>query len=238
MLKNQQRLSVLTQNNMLIKYKRHKEIIASTVIFIALVILVNFVLSRYLTFLKTSPHSTYEIIVYGILSPFNEAHENILLNFYLLIPAFIATGVYYKRRIEKLVKFRYAFIFSIIATWIMYSKELFIDHITNAAGTSIIGVSLFQISIIAVIDIAILAYRKRTKIRRLLHQTSLRKLILYVVFIFSIIYTFAYWVTYFDNNLASIYLHLTGLGLFTLISFYYIVTKYIYLNSKEKLDLG
>lgn len=220
-----------------IKYKGYKEIIASTVIFIVLVILVNFVLNMYLIFLKTSPQSTYQIVVYGLLSPFNEAHENILLNFYLFIPAFIATGVYYKRRIEKWLKFRYAFLFSIIATWGMYTYELLIQHTNNAAGTSIIGVSLFSISIFAIIDI-ILGYKKLLITIRS-YLMSLFRLYLYVGFIFFItVYTFSYWISYFLSNSSSICLHLKGLGIFLLISFIYILIKDAYLKHNKRLDLG
>jgi hypothetical protein len=217
--------------------KRYEEAVILTVIFALLVIIVNYVLNRYFPFLKTSPHSTYEIIFYGILSPFNEAHEDILLNFYLLIPAFIATGVFYKMRIEKWVKFRYAFLFSIIATWSMYTYELLIQHTKNAAGTSIIGVSLFSISILAIVDIS-LGYKKLIRTIRS-YLMSLFKLSLYVGFIFFItVYTFSYWISYFLSNHSSIYLHLNSFGIFILISFTYILIKDAYLKRNKRLDLG
>ena len=223
---------------MLIKYylKRYKEVIVLTVIFTALIVLVNFVLNRYFIFLKTSPNSIYETIIYGILSPFNEAHEKISLNFYYFLPAFIVSGVYYKIRIEKWIKFRYAFLFSVIATWTVYTWELLTERINNGAGTSIIGVSLFSISIIAIIDI-ILGYKKLIRTIRL-YLSSLCKLFLYISFIFFItLYTFSYWVTYFYSNTNSIYLHLTGLGFFILISFSYILIRYAYLIRKGRLNL-
>ena len=228
---------------MLIKYylKRYKEVIVLTVIFTALIVLVNFVLNRYFIFLKTSPNSIYETIIYGILSPFNEAHEKISLNFYYFLPAFIVSGVYYKIRIEKWIKFRYAFLFSVIATWTVYTWGLFINikDANKYAGTSIIGVSLFSISIIAIIDIVILTYKNRTRITKLLRKLWLYekyKAIAMVAFRFFTIYTLIYWATYFYNN-PSINLHLRGLEFFILISFSYILIKYAYLNNNKKLKI-
>lgn len=215
-------------------FKKYSEVIVLIVFFTVVVLLVNLVLNRYFTFLKTSPHSIYETIIYGLLSPFNEAHESMFLNFYCFLPAFITIGVYYKRHIQ-LIKFKYVFVFSIIATWAVYSKELFIDGINNGAGTSIIGVSLLSISIIGVADLVILAYKNRMEIKKLLDKLSLCKLTLYVTFMFFMAYSLIYWAFYFDNNLASVYLHLTGLGFFILISFSYILIRYNYLKHKKML---
>lgn len=214
---------------MLIKYylEKYKDIIALTLIFITLVILVNFVLNRYFIFLKTSPNSIYETIIYGILSPFNEAHEKISLNFYFLLPAFIIIGIYYKIRVEKWIKFRYLFLFSIVATWAVYTWELFINGVTKDAGTSIIGVSLFSISIIAIIDMGILSYKRKRRIRKL--QDRQKLILLHSVFTLALIYPSSYLVSYFYNN-PSINLHLRGLEFFILISFSYILIKYTYLN--------
>lgn len=213
--------------------KPYKDIIISTIVFSVLVLLFSFVLDGYLTFLRTAPTSILETIVYWLSSPFNEAHESILLNFYLFLPVFVIVGIYYSIRIPKIIKFWEVFVLSVLSTWILYIKELLINGINNGAGTSIIGISLFSVSAIALfIDLPIFGYKHKRKLLRLFNRLSSSQRIFYSVFLILLLYSFVYWITYFQTTWSSIQMHLDGLGFFVLLFMAYIGIKY-----KKRLHL-
>lgn len=213
-------------------WKSYKNVIISTITLIAIVLLVNFVLDIYLPFLKTAPINLSETIIYWMLSPFNEAHESIILNFYFLLPAFITIGVYYNLKLRRLIKFQTAFIFAIVSTWVVYIIELF-RGINNGSGTSIIGVSLFSVSVIAAAVFSFDIYNKGKRLIRSFLEISCLHKISYIIFAWLMVYSLLYFVTYFDNNFASIILHLGGLGIFILLSVTYIKITHIFHNKRK-----